>query len=206
MTLSTYYFNVPLDQYDDYVHHIIDKLYGVKEGNFRLVRDRVNVVRLELQTHPQIPFINSLPETVLLNEVTVYQPNSQLVDAVGIKIQAAITDFLHPIGKYYSNPNKLIIHDHDLKLCIKQLARDCKISRFIELDNNRFIVHVAPHLVTALIKVINNTLVITVCNSLKSIFDIDDGYSPFFNDLNSALNKWKETGDITVPIHPPNYV
>lgn len=203
---AAYYFEVPVNQYVEYTKHIITGLYGVNPDKFKVIRDNIRYVRVEINTDQQIPFINSLPKTIISDTPITYNADSKLVAIVGDKIHSTIEDFLHPIGNYYSSSNKISLSADELKTIIKQLAREQKITKFAELSNNRFIVYIQPYLVTAMVKVVDNILTITICNTLNGLFDIDDGYCPLLSDLNEGLIKWRNDGILFAPIQLPNYV
>lgn len=204
--LSQYYFEVSIDQWDLYMKHIIEGIYGVKEANCRIIQGRDEILIVEIETNPNIPLINSLPATIIRESAIVYHSNKTLVAIVDEKIRRTFTDFLHPVGTYYTTTNKVTLAPFELKPIIMQLARDRKINKFIELTQERFLIYIAPFIAGAIIKVIDNILTITIYARIDSTFDVDDGYTGILTELNPIWIKWKEAGNITAPIHSPNYV
>lgn len=213
---AQYYFDVPDNQLDEFLEHIVEGIYGVKRTDCIITTIRVGSNRLELKADPQIPLFNSLPitiiddsTTIIDDSTTVNNPSSELVTIVGEKIKNAVMDFSHPIGTYYPVTNRITLTGDELALVIKQLARDGIITKFASLDeinNSRFIVYIKSCKIATIVKIVDKTLVITIYNRLRSMFDIDDGYGDILDKLNDNWRKWKIARNLSVPIHPPNHV
>lgn len=201
-----YYFEVPIRQHELYMKHIIEGIYGIKESACRITQTRNGVRTIHIGADPNVPLINSLPMTIVQDSPLVHHENTELVTAVGEKINTTFMDFRHHIGTYYTKIDKIMLSPTELKSVIMQLARERKINKFIELKGDRFLVHIEGFLATAIVKVVDNILVITIYARIDSMFDVDDGYTGILTELNSVWSKWKEAGDITTPIHPPNIV
>ena len=202
-----YYFDIPCRQKDLYLKHIIEGIYGVKDNNFTVTRETRESIRIEITVDPQIPLINSLPETKLLDGMApTYHADKRLVTNVGNKFYDTIMDYNHPIGVFYHLPNKITLAPQELGLIIRELARQQIITRFAQIDDNRFAIYIYPYMIVLIAKVIDDTLVVTIFDMNRSTFDVDDGYSGIFSVLNPAWEQWKKNGDITAPIQPPNHV
>ena len=199
-----YYLDIPIDQWEAYLKYIIEGIYNIKD--YTVTENRSGIRHVEFETDPQIPLINSLPQTIIRSEVIVHHSNEKLVATIGEKIQAALADYVHPIGTYYPIVNKVLLAPEELEPIIRQLAREHKINKFVSLSHGRFVIHTFPYNMTVIVKVVDNTLTVTIQARNNSTFDVDDGYTDILTDLNPTWIKWKEADDITAPIHPPNYV
>ena len=209
---AQYYFDVPDNQLDAFLEHIVEGIYGVKRIDCIITTIRIGSNRIELKTDPQIPLFNSLPITIVDDSSMTNYSIHELVNVVGEKIKNAVMDFSHPIGTYYPVTSKITLSGDELTLIIKQLARDGVITKFFGLDdinNSRFIVYVKSYKIATIVKIVDKTLVITIYNLLRSMFDVDDGYSNTLDTLgklNNNWRKWKIARNLSIPIHPPNYV
>ena len=205
--MSSYYFNVPLTQWDLYCKHIIEGIYGVKEGGYRITRDHNNMRRIELTVNPQIPLINSMPVTIKKTPETAVYYIGNILEDVAISIQNAVRNYIEPGSTFHINPKKIPIHDLELRPLIYQLALDERITKFSLLTNNQFIVYIEPYPVVVLIKILNNYLCVNIYSeTIQSTFDVDDGYFGHLSCLNPFWIQWKEAADLTAPIQPPNYI
>lgn len=205
-TLCGYYFNIPINQWELYLKHIIVGIYGIKNSNYTVVHEHNGVKRVEIKTNPQIPLINSLPMTLHKNQQAIYYTGENLVNIVS-SIKDAISDFFTPGGIYHNDSKLIQLNSEELEPIIKQLASDYVINRYAQLDDNKFIIHIEPYPVTILLKVLCGSLIINIFSeTIISPFDVDDGYTGVLTCLNPMWKKWRTTGDITAPIQPPNYV
>lgn len=204
---SKYYFNIPVSQWDLYIKHIIEGIYGIKNQEYTLVREHNGIKRIELEADPQIPLINSLPVTIhTSNPPIVYYSGDKLTEVASFIINT-INDFFTPGGKFHSNTNLIILDKSELGPIIHQLALNKIITKFAPLSNNQFIVYIFPHPITVLVKITTGTLVANIYSeSLTSTFDVDDGYTRILTCMNPSWLLWKEKDDITAPIQSPNYV
>lgn len=202
----TYYHDVLLTQIGDYLQYILKDIYGVTEDDCYIVDKGIETCRIKFQVNPIIPFINSLPRTINNGSSQPYY-NIYKVNAVKEKIFFAICDISHPIGIYRSNPREIIIIPEDLKSIIQHLAKIKFITKFAQLEENKFVLYVKPYTLVIIVQIINYKLIVNVYNDVKSpFFDINHGYLDIFRNLNNNWNKWREDNDITQPIHEPNYV
>lgn len=208
MSLNNYYFNIPVSQWDTYTQYILEGIYGVKESDYKIKYEHDGIRRVEIITSSQIPLINSLPITIKRPDQKLpHYPEGTLVDRVGAAIRNAVVDYMHTESHYYSDASIIHTSENNLIDLIYQLAREDKITRFAMLTNNRFIVYIRPYPVTLLVKCMNDQLMINIyADVIVSTFDVDDGYSGPLECMNSNWIKWKEIGDLTAPIQPPNYV
>lgn len=205
--MSSYYFNIPLTQWDLYIKHIIEGIYGVKEGGYRITREHNGNRRIELSANPQIPLINSLPITVRKSPGTFSYYMGDMLENVEVAISKAITDYILPGGTFHVNPTIIQLHEFELGPIIHQLALDKRITKFALLTNNKYIVYIEPNPVVALVKIIDGRLYVNIyAETIQSTFDVDDGYFGPLSCMNPSWRKWKEVGDITAPIQPPNYI
>ena len=202
---QSYSFNIPIIQWESYLEHIIDGIYGIKQGGYNITREHNGVRRIDLKTNPHIPLINSLPRTIR-NSATVYYSGNKL-SIVGMFIKDAISDFLRPGGTYHINVDQIVVDTNELKPIIQQLACDNIITRYASLDNNMFIIYVEPYPLGVLVKIVDGALIANIyAETISAPFDVDDGYNGILSYMNPIWIKWKEAGDITAPIQPPNYL
>lgn len=208
MGRRSYYFNIPLDQWEEYLQHIVYGMYGVKEGGFKVKGDYNGVRRIDIETDPQFPLIVSLPETVKRSDrLNIYCTNEELINEVDKCIRRTLNDYFAPGGTFYENPQQIKISKGELPLVVKQLAANGSITKFAELDHNRYIIFIDPMKVTIILKEIDGVLIVNIfADCVGSPFDIDDGYSEPLACLNSGWTRWKEQGKLSAPIQPPNYV
>lgn len=206
MDYMKYHFEIHISQYDLFMEHIITGIYGSLESDC-LVRYIGNTMcTIDLDVDHDIPLINSLPKTIIQDIDIVYCDNKQLVDAVWNKISSALSDCCSSIGTYYHESTPIKLSQEDLRPIILQLARERKVAKFIELNDGKFLIYVNDVCTIALVKVINGEFVISIYSRLESMFDVDDGYDGYLEQLNPAWIKWRENGDITAPIHLPNVI
>lgn len=205
--IHNYYFKIPISQWDTYLLHIIDGIYGVGEGGYKVVHEHNGIRRIELSTNAHIPLTRSLPQTIRQSSTTYYD-DIETLTRVGTIIRNAILDYFQPGGTYYPNSRKICIEQGDLKFIIYQLAVMNWIDKFAPLSDDQFIVYIHPHLVTALVKVVNTQLIVNIYAETvaRGPFDVDDGYTGILDALNPIWQQWKDNGDITMPISPPNYL
>jgi hypothetical protein len=204
---SNYFFKIPISQWDTYLRCIVDGIYGIEEGGYKVVHEHNGIRRIELSTNYHIPLIRSLPKTIRQTSRSYYD-DIEVLTYTGMAIRNAIIDYFQPGGVYYSNPSNISIEAGDLKFIIYELAVMNWIDKFATLSDDRFIVYIHPHLVTALVKVVNARLIVNIYAETigHCPFDVDDGYSRVLECLNPGWQQWKDNGDITAPICPPNYL
>ncbi|CAH6418987.1 Hypothetical protein HVR_LOCUS173 [uncultured virus] len=206
MGRNSYYLNIPLTEWDQYYKHIIVGIYNIHEGEYSVVGQHNGIRKIEFYTNSQYPLINSMPTTTISADRIVYYSDQGILDRVTLILRNTIKDYIQPGGSYYIDSSRIKVNESDLPKIIKQLTRNGVISKFVELPGIRFLVYVEPHPVTLLIKVNMRQLVINIYDLARSTFDVDDGYWGILSPLNDQWKKWKEIGDITVPIQSSNIV
>lgn len=206
-TKVAYYLDIPIDNWDLYFKHIVRGIYGVKEGEYYTRFEEGGIRRIEFEVNPTIPLINSLPRTIHNQSQSPHYENINKMLEVEIAIKTAIKDFLRPGGTYYPNTKMVLLTTEELYSIVLELGRIHKINKFAFLSQNRFLVYIHPYPVIIILKVVHGVLVVTIyADVVRSLFDVDDGYSGILRDMNPMWEQWKEDGDITAPIQPPNYV
>ena len=182
-------------------------MYGVREGEYEIVRDHNGVRRIEIETNPHLPLINSLPSTKRTSPDGTIYCSGPIVDEVGSAIKSAITDYVTPGGKFHLAPHQIPLDAAQLGPIIRELALTERITKYAAISHDQFIIYVQPHPLTVLIKVVNGFLVVHIyAETVHTMFDVDDGYNGILKCLNPGWNSWKEAGDLTAPIQSPNYV
>lgn len=202
-----YYHEIPISQWNEHFQYIIEELYGVTEHDCYIVQRGVESVRLGFEVNPRIPFINSLPATIIEGRQRCHYDNVAVLNAVKDKISYALADIINPVGIYHTEPRDLFIDPRYLKSIIKQLARNRFITKFAQLTDSKFVAYVAPHVVLVIVQIRDCELIINIYEDIKEpFFDINSGYQDIFRCLNRSFNIWKRLDDVTLPIHIPNYV
>lgn len=206
-TQCGYYLDVPVDQWDLYLEYIVTRIYGITDGQFTVERELNGKRRILFQTNPQLPLINSLPRTMSDPTIPPHFDDRAHLEVIEKIIRLAIDDFFHPGGTYYRNPIFIHVYPAQLDPIVRQLAKERRIYKFVPLPGNRFMINIQPYPVVLILKVVDNYLSISFYTDLRnSFFDVDDGYEGQLVCLNPNWQQWKEIGDITAPIHPPNHV
>lgn len=206
MVANSYYLNIPVDQWDFYLKHIVWGIYGIKETQYKVVHESNGIRKIEFATNNQVPLINSLPRTIIRENDMIYFKDKRKLDAIRVAIMDAVKDELITNGSYYIDAITIKLTSCEIPLIIYQLARDKVISKFADLGNNKFIVTIAGYQIAMIIQSVNNKLYVTAYSNARHTFDVDDGYSFILSSLNVGWNKWKEIGDISAPIQPHNIV
>jgi hypothetical protein len=142
MPINDYYFYVSIKQWDLYLKHIVKGIYGVEEGNDRIIYERNGMRRVEIKVNSQIPLINSLPFTIRKSNENFKYYAGEKVDIVEIFIKEAILDYIRPGGTFHSQVKLIAINLKELKDIIYQLALDNKISKFVSILEDKFIVYI----------------------------------------------------------------
>lgn len=203
--MSKFYLNVPVEQWDIYLEHIITKIYGVSEPDFKVTMDRGGIRRVEFRVDPIVPLINSLPETIHLNPPdSRYFEDVDRLQIITELLQQAVSDYKRPGGTF--RPRFVIVNmtPTELPNVIRQLCRDRVIDRYLTLTDDRYLVTTLQ--MVMLLKVVNNALQIYLC-APDYTFDIDDGYTGTgIVELQPIWQAWRDAGDFTAPIHRPNYI
>jgi hypothetical protein len=204
--MNNYYLNIPVDQWDLYLKHIVYNIYGIEDGQYKISRELNNIRRIEFAVKNYIPLVNSLPATIIAYKDKVYFENRQLLDAVQVSIIDAAKDNIIPGGTYYMDAIKIRISPEEISPVVYQLAYNSIITKFADLGDNKYIITVGKYQTPMIIQSVNNSLYVTLYNNARSTFDIDDGYEFILFPLNKGWNEWKEIGDITAPIQSPNII
>jgi hypothetical protein len=206
MTISGYYLNIPVQQWDSYLRHIIVGIYGIEENQYKVVRESGGIKTVEFSTNGQIPLINSLPRTTIGTMDRVYFKDKARLNAISLAIMHAAKDELTSNGVYYVDAIPIKLTPEEVPAAIYQLTRDKILSKFANLGNNKFIIVIPLYQLPMILQSVDNNLYVTTYSILSSPFDVDDGYHSLLSPLNISWRKWREIGDITVPIHPNNFV
>lgn len=205
MSSNSYYLDIPVDKWDLYCEHIVKGIYNVKDGEYKVTGQHNGVKRIEFKVNNQFPLINSLPRTVVHDISSVHDVDRNIIETVSSTITTALTDYLYPGGNYHISAARVPVPFGRLKSILYRLARESKITKFCLIRDEIYIIYVEPHPVSFLLRVVNGTLNVNIYTP-RNTFDIDDGYSGILTPLNTNWTKWKEVGDITAPIQPPNFV
>lgn len=200
---ASFYFQVSIDQCNNFIEYIIKGIYGVQDYEITEKDDETKII--QINTDPHIPLINSLPSTIHKEEKVIYD-SRDLTNIIN-DIKEAISDYFQSISYFHENVHSILVRSDELKSIVYQLASDQIISRFAALDNDKFIIVVDPHPLALILKVVDNVLIINIYKDIiKWVFDVDDGYSGILECMNPIWKKWKDNGNITMSIQPPNYV
>jgi len=207
MAQNNYFLNVPIPQWELYMEYITRRIYGISNGQYTIIRIIGSFTRIEFSTNMQIPLINSLPRTLFLDNQIVYFEDKDKLQRISNSMRTTVADYLTPGGIYHSEASPILLSNEDLPLVIKELARNKEITSFAKLTEGKYLIYMELYPITIILRVINEVLRITIYdNVINETFDVDDGYSGILKCMNSSWSQWKKTGDITAPIHPPNYV
>jgi len=204
--MNNYYLDIPVNQWDLYFKHIVNGIYGIKEGNYKVTRESNGIRKIEFNISNQIPLVNSLPATIISNKDIKYFENKQLLDAVEIAIIDAAKDSIVPGGVYYVDAIRIKVKPNEISPIVRQLARNLVITKFAYLGNDKYIITVKKYQSPLIIQSVNDNLYVTTYSNARTTFDVDDGYSYILSPLNSSWNEWRKIADISAPIHPPNII
>lgn len=223
------YLNIPVDQWELYVEHVVQKIYGISD--FTITNEGPSVKRIEFIVDPVIPLINSMPVTLYTKPPPlIVEP--AVLDQVTNLIRRIILDYEHQQGRFHTHVGRIMLPSTHLQPLIHELDHLGVIDKFLLLSGDRYLIALQKPTLIRLITSPSSTLdlkrnalvlmfkimpgrsvlgelMVTVCDSeiLHYAFDVDDGYfGTGIMELDSVWKIWKDRDDVTLPIHPPNII
>ena len=216
MAQSEYTINIPKNNMENYIDHILTKIFriykrdlpqpiGEKKSsvNIRLYKETNTEYIIRFDCVGKYPLINILPKIEVVSQDLFYE-NQEVFSIV--KSHLSLCDG----GCYNMRPSEMKLYtefqlsNDDLKNLVYCLAKDKKINSFFMLQNNRYLVLTCLYNLFGIRITREGKLRIKTLPQM--LFDPEDGFfslkSKYTKGLNKAFFKWEELGDITKPVLP----
>ena len=213
---------IPKNNITNFNHHVMKKIYDVNlqfENNtiinptpaylYKLGEETEDYYTVTFRNPSTISIINVMPKTIKNPNKTFFDDKC-LIDKIKHKIDREIYCSEYDMCIIEQNEEPLTSSPNNFPLIINQLANEEIIDNYMSLGDEKYLC--SKGYITLILRLEN--LNIDVSDTRYYTFDYDDGFiynDPFSGECRviegknqDIFLKWKEVGDITLPILPSN--
>lgn len=208
-----YKVRVPKVNLETYIEYILKGLYNLKDDDFwwlekkeisgyknvTLVRETDEFYDLEFRLCTFTALHNALPKTIRHSDKVFFEDETIITAAVD-RISNMIRSALDDVARY---SREIVNISPNQMLClIRHLANTNIIQRYTPLDIEGYYLCSARGVPFFL----GSVSAQLICQMTLASFDADNGFvqSDYITHLNDSFQIWKENGDLSAPILPPN--